>query len=58
MLRKEQTYCEKSMIELEKLKLVLDSPSAFGKSTPLSQTTSWSRGRVVDSSHRVSLAEY
>jgi hypothetical protein len=46
------------MLELEKLKLVLDSASAFGKPTPLSQTTSWSRGRGVDSSHRVSLAKY
>jgi hypothetical protein len=48
----------KSIIELEKLKLVLDLASAFGKSNPLSQTTSWFGGRGVDSSHRVSLAEY
>jgi hypothetical protein len=48
----------KNIIELEKLKLVLNSASAFGKTKPLSQTTSWSRGRGVDSSHRVSLAEY
>jgi hypothetical protein len=46
------------MIELEKLKLVLDSASAFSKPNPLSQTSSWSRGRGVESSHRVSLAEY
>jgi hypothetical protein len=46
------------MLELEKLKLGLDLASAFGKSNPLSQTTSWSRGRGVDSSYRVSLAEY
>jgi hypothetical protein len=46
------------MLELEKLKLVLDSASAFGKPNPLSQTSLWSRGRGVDSSRRVSLAEY
>jgi hypothetical protein len=46
------------MIELEKLKLVLDSSSAFGKRNPLSETSSWSGGRGVDSSHQVSLAEY
>jgi hypothetical protein len=46
----------KSIIELEKLKLILDSASAFGKPNPLSQTASWSKGRGVDSSHRVSLA--
>jgi hypothetical protein len=48
----------KSIIELEKQKLVLDLASAFVKPNPLSQTTSWSRGRGVDSSHRVSLDEY
>jgi hypothetical protein len=46
------------MLELEKLRLVLDSASAFGKPNPLNQTASWSRGRGVDSSHRVSLVEY
>jgi hypothetical protein len=46
------------MLELEKLKLVLDSASDFWQTKPLSQTASWSRGRGVDSSHRVSLAEY
>jgi hypothetical protein len=46
------------MIELEKLKLVLDSASAFGKPNPFSKIASKSRGRGVDSSHRVSLAEY
>jgi hypothetical protein len=46
------------ILELEKLKLILDLASAFGKTKPLSQTAAWSRGRVVDSSHRVSLAEY
>jgi hypothetical protein len=44
------------MLEWEKLKLFLDSASAFGKPNPLSQTTAWSRGRGVDYSHRVSLA--
>jgi hypothetical protein len=48
----------KNIIELEKLKLVLDSVSPFGKPNSLSQTTSLSRGRGVDSSHRISLAEY
>jgi hypothetical protein len=48
----------KSIIELERLKLVLDTSSAFGKTNPLSQIASWSKGRGVDSSHRVSLAEY
>jgi hypothetical protein len=46
------------ILELEKLKIILDSASVFGKPNPLSQTTSWSRGRGVESSHRVSLAEY
>jgi hypothetical protein len=41
-----------------KAKTVFYSASAFGKTNPLSQTASWSRGRGVDSSHRVSLAEY
>jgi hypothetical protein len=30
----------------------------FWQTKPLSQTAAWSRGRGVDSSHRVSLAEY
>jgi hypothetical protein len=38
----------KSIIEIEKLKIVLDSASAFGKPNPVGQTTSWSRGRGVD----------
>jgi hypothetical protein len=46
------------MLELEKLKLILDSASAFGKPKPLSQTAAWSRDRGVDSLHRVSLVEY
>jgi hypothetical protein len=46
------------MLELEKLKLILDLASAFWQTKPLSQTVAWSRGRGVDSSHRVSLAEY
>jgi hypothetical protein len=46
------------MLELEKLKLFLDLASVFWQTKPLSQTTAWSRGRGVDSSHRVSLAEY
>jgi hypothetical protein len=46
------------MLELEKLKMFLDSASAFGKPNPLSQTAAWSRGRGVDSSHWVSLVEY
>jgi hypothetical protein len=45
------------ILELEKLKLSLDSASAFGNQ-PLSQTAAWSRGRGVDSSHQVSLVEY
>jgi hypothetical protein len=47
-----------TILELEKLKLILDSASAFWQTKPLSQTAAWSRGRGVDSSHRVSLAEY
>jgi hypothetical protein len=46
------------IIDLKKLKLVLDSTSACGKPKPLSQTSSWSRGRGVDSSHWISVAEY
>jgi hypothetical protein len=46
------------MLEREKLKLFLDSASAFGKPKPLSLTAPWSRGRGLESSHRVSLAEY
>jgi hypothetical protein len=46
------------MLELEKLKFILDSASAFFQTKPLSQKTAWSRGRGVDSSHRVSLVEY
>jgi hypothetical protein len=46
------------MLELEKLKLILDLASAFWQTKPLSKTIVWSRGRGVDSSHRVSLAEY
>jgi hypothetical protein len=38
--------------------LILETASAFWQTKPLSQTTAWSRGRGVDSSHRVSLAEY
>jgi hypothetical protein len=45
------------ILELEKLKLILDSASALANET-LSQTAAWSRGRGVESSHRVSLAEY
>jgi hypothetical protein len=41
-----------------KAKLILDSASTFGKPKPLSQKVAWSRGRGVDSSHRVCLAEY
>jgi hypothetical protein len=58
MLRKEQILAKLIMLELEKLKLVLDSVSAFWQTKPISQTVAWSRGRGVDSSHRVSLAEY
>jgi hypothetical protein len=46
------------MLELGKLKLILDSASAFWQTKPLSQIVAWSRGRGVDSSHRVRIAEY
>jgi hypothetical protein len=46
------------MLELGKLKLILDSASAFWQTKPLRQIAAWSRGRGVDSSHRVSLYEY
>jgi hypothetical protein len=36
----------------------LDLASAFGKPNLSAKTTAWFRGRGVDSSHRVSLAEY
>ena len=45
------------ILEFEKLKLILDSASAFGKQTP-QPNSCMSRGRGVDSSHRLSLAEY
>jgi hypothetical protein len=45
------------ILELEKLKSILDSASALANQTP-SQTATWSRGRGVDSSHRVNLPEY
>jgi hypothetical protein len=48
----------RNIIELKNLKLDLDSTSAFGKPNPSANTSSWSRGRGVDSSHRVCLAEY
>jgi hypothetical protein len=57
-LERSKSSVKMDMLELEKLKLGLDLASVFGKSNPLSQTTSWSRGRRVDSSYRVSLAEY
>jgi hypothetical protein len=41
-----------------KAKTCLTQLVFFGKPNPLSQTISWSRDRWVDSSHRVSLAEY
>jgi hypothetical protein len=45
-------------LKLEKAKTwLLDSASAFGKQTP-QPNSCMSRGRGVDSSHRVSLAEY
>jgi hypothetical protein len=47
----------KNIVGLEKLKLDLDLASAFG-TKPLSQTSSWSRDREVDSSHQVSLPDY
>jgi hypothetical protein len=43
---------------LNKLKFDLDSASAFGQPKPFNQIASWSRGRGLDSSHQVSLAEY
>jgi hypothetical protein len=58
MLRKEQNLVKLIMLELEKLKLFLDLASAFGKPNPSANTVAWSRGRGVDFSHRVSLAEY
>jgi hypothetical protein len=47
-------------MEIEKLKFDLDLASAFGKPNPLAkfQIAPWSRGRGVDFSHWVSLAEY
>jgi hypothetical protein len=41
---------------LEKLKLILDSASAFGKPNPSAKQMHGLE--VVDSSHRVSLVEY
>jgi hypothetical protein len=40
-----------------KAKTVFRLSLCFWQTNPLSQTASWSKGRV-DSSHRVSLAEY
>jgi hypothetical protein len=41
-----------------KAKTISRLSKCFWQTKPLRQTTSWSRGRGVDSSHRVSLAEY
>jgi hypothetical protein len=46
------------MLEFEKLKLGFRYILCFWQTQHLSQTAAWSRGRGVDSSHRVSLAEY
>jgi hypothetical protein len=41
-----------------KAKIDFRLSQCFWQTKPLSQTDAWSRGRGVDSSHRVSLAEY
>jgi hypothetical protein len=46
------------ILELEKLKIDFRLSLCFWQTKPLGPTTAWSRGRGVDSSHRVSLAEY
>jgi hypothetical protein len=45
-------------LESENLKIDFRLSWCYWQTKPLSQTAAWSRGRGVDSSHRVSLAEY
>jgi hypothetical protein len=46
------------ILELKKLKIDFRLSYCFWQTKTLSQTAAWSRGRGVDSSHLVSLAEY
>jgi hypothetical protein len=49
---------ELMILESEKLKIDFRLSYCFWQTKPLIQTVAWSKGRGVDSSHRVSLAEY
>jgi hypothetical protein len=51
-------FAKLMILELEKLKIDFRLSYCLWQTKPLNQTTAWSRGRGVDSSHRVSLAEY